>query len=38
MNRTVSVNLKIKGVTVNAVDEKMEVVAIWKRGERSIDT
>ena len=38
MNRTVSVDVKIKSVTVNKVDEKMEVIAIWKRGERSIDT
>ena len=38
MSKGVSVDVKIKGCTMNNADEKMEVVAIWKRGDRSIDT
>ena len=36
--RTVRIELKIKSATVENIDDKLTVIANWKRGKRSIDT
>jgi hypothetical protein len=36
--RAVNIDIKIKSVTVKNVKDRMEVIAIWHRGNKHIDT